>query len=549
MADIIFWLTSLFFFSFLIFNTISYLSLWEEKEFKLKRILIYLKETKKGRGLILGPENLIKWFAIFLYGTTIFLGGDFYYHILVALLYLYVFIKVILRIYHREFAFPTPSLNSFLIIIFALAFSAVLFVFPPLDRYLWILIIDRFHPLILIFFLGVFLIFFDFRQDTIINRAIDKLEKHKNLLTISVVGSYAKGSTREFIARILAIKFNVLENTTPFSNALGIAKTIISRLTRDTQVFVVEMNDYKPHDIYEMSNIARPKIAVITGINDEKISVFGSINNIIDSKYEIVETLPRDGIVLLNGDNPNAISLYDRIRHKKFIFSSFSNGERQVLHRFGTGQPSIEAENIKLSKFSVSFNVHVLGRKYRLSNIKLIGLQNVENLLPGIFLGLYLGIDFALIRKEIAKIVPLSQTMNPSKTAKGTILINDTYNSHINSVKGAVEYMKLYKGKRILILEPLTELGKNAYQDHLGLGKEIGKACDYLFLTNDNYYKPLILGIAQEKSLCLVQVLPPVKIVKFIEKNIGPSDVVVFEGKEAYNSFSLIASEPVYPIR
>ena len=546
MADIILWLTSLFFFSFLISNTFSWFGLWEEKGFKFSRILIHLIETKKGRSLVLGWGNALKWLVILLYSATIFLGGDFYYHILVALVYLYGFIKVILRIYHREFAFPALSLNSLLIIFLALTISAVLFVFPPLDRYLWMLIIDRLHPLILVFFLSIFLVFFDFRQDTIINRAIDKLEKHKNLLTISVVGSYAKGSTREFIARILDIKFNVLENTTPFSNALGIAKTIISRLTRDTQLFVVEMNDYKPHDIYEMSNIARPKIAVITGINDEKISVFGSINKIIDSKYEVVETLPRDGIVLLNGDNVNAISLYDRIRHKKFTFSSFSNERRQAPHRSGTGQASIEAENIKLSKFSVSFDVRVLGRKYRLLNIKLIGAQNVENLLPGIFLGLYLGIDFALVRKEIAKIVPLPQTMNPSKTAKGTVLINDTYNSHINSVKGAVEYMKLYKGKRILILEPLTELGKNAYRDHLELGKEIGKVCDYLFLTNDNYYKPLISGIQGEKSLCLVQVLPPVKIAKFIEKNTGLSDVVVFEGREAYNSFSLIASEPVF---
>src|SRR3990167_8737257 len=119
MADIIFWLTSLFFFSFLISNTFSWLGLWEEKDFKFSRILIHLIETKKGRSLILGWGNALKWSAIFLYSTTIFLGGDFYYHILVFLVYLYVFIKVILRIYHREFAFPTLSLNSLLIIFLA----------------------------------------------------------------------------------------------------------------------------------------------------------------------------------------------------------------------------------------------------------------------------------------------------------------------------------------------------------------------------------------------------------------------------------------------
>ena len=105
--------------------------------------------------------------------------------------------------------------------------------------------------------------------------------------------------------------------------------------------------------------------------------------------------------------------------------------------------------------------------------------------------------------------------------------------------------MKLYKGKKILILQPLTELGKNAYQDHLELGKEIGKVCDYLFLTNDNHYKPLVIGIQEEKSLCLVQVLPPAKIAKFVDKNTKAPDIVVFEGREAYNSFSLIASRSI----
>ncbi|MBI4091763.1 MAG: hypothetical protein HY427_00955, partial [Candidatus Levybacteria bacterium] len=243
----------------------------------------------------------------------------------------------------------------------------------------------------------------------------------------------------------------------------------------------------------------------------------------------------------------NTMSLYDQIKYKKFVFSFQDESSRSpAFAKASAGQADIKALDVKLSKFSISFGVSVFGRKYKFSNIKLIGIQNVENLLPGIFLGLYLGIDFSLIRKQIAKLSPLPRTMDASRTAAGVILINDTYNTHINSTRTAIEYMKLYKGKRILVLEPFSELGKNAYQDHLELGKEIGKVCDYLFLTNDNYYKLLISGIAQEKSLCLVQVWPPVKIAKFIEKNVGASDVVVFEGREAYNSFSLIASEPVF---
>ena len=274
---------------------------------------------------------------------------------------------------------------------------------------------------------------------------------------------------------------------------------------------------------------------MITGINDEKSSVFGSLEKIIDSKYEVVSELPRDGIVLLNGNDINTMSLYEKTKNKKFIYGKDSNRDLS----------DISAQNIRLNKLSISFEVRVFGRKYKLSNIKLLGEQNIENLLPGIFLGLYLGIDFSLIKQEISRLRPLPRTMDPARTTKGTILINDTYNTNLNSIRRAVEYVKLYRGKRILVLEPLIELGKNAFQDHLELGKEIGKVCDYLFLTNDNYYEPLLTGVKSQKSLCIVQVLPPAKIAKFVDRSTQSPAVVVFEGREAYNSFSLIAAEPV----
>src|SRR3989344_5424865 len=515
MADLVFRLTSIFFFSFLIFNAFSWVKLWEDKEYRAKRILIYIRETKRGRSLILGWENLVK--------------------ILIIFLYFYFFLKILYKIYNREFLLPRISFNVILIILLTLAVSIVLYLLPPLDQFLWMVIIDKLLPFITAFFISIFLVFFDFKQDTIINRAIDKFNKHKHLLTVAIVGSYAKGSTKEFITRILSIKFNVLENDTPFNSALGIAKTILSKLDTRKQVFIVEMEDYKKGDVSEMCNIASPKIAVITGINDEKTSVFGNLDNVIESKYEVVGSLPRDGIVILCGNNPNTMSLYSRIKNKKFIYSFEEAGLASDIY----------SSNIKIFRFFVSFDVRVFGKKHKVSDIKLVGLQNVENLLPGFFLGLYLGIDFSLIRKELLRLRPLPRTMDPAKNSKGSILINDTYNTHINSIRGAIEYMKLYKGKKILILQPLTELGKNAYQDHLELGKEIGKVCDYLFLTNDNHYKPLVIGIQEEKSLCLVQVLPPAKIAKFVDKNTKAPDIVVFEGREAYNSFSLIASRSI----
>ncbi len=538
MSGALFYITSFFFFVFSIVNGIAWLKLWEDKEFKWKRVFIHLKDTKQGRSILFGVENITKWILILVYSVTIFVNGfDNYYHLLVFVLYFVIFLKIIWKVYNRDILLPNIPLNNILIILFASCFIFLLFVFPPLDRFLWIIILDKSIALIIALFVALFLVFFDFNTDIIINNAVSKLANNQNLLSIAVVGSYGKGSTKEFISRILLTKFNVLENKTPYINALGIARTILKELSLKKQIFIAEMDDYKAGDIQEMSNIIHPKIAVVTGINNERMSIFGNMEKIIKSKNEVIESIPHDGIVIFNGNNKYTRNLYGETKIKKFIYTT---------ENFRIKNSNIKAFNIKQAKFSLSFDILAFGRKYKISKVKLLGLQNVENLLPGIFIGLYLGLDFSVIRKAIANLRPLPKTMEPNIMARGTVLINDTYNANINSVKRVLDYMKLYKGRRIFVLEPLIELGKNAYKDHYSLGLEIGKVCDYLFLTNNNYYKPLIDGVNKANSLCMVGVFSPGKIAEFIEREGARDDVVVFEGQEAYNSLIILTSELVH---
>src|SRR3990172_37838 len=108
------------------------------------------------------------------------------------------------------------------------------------------------------------------------------------------------------------------------------------------------------------------------------------------------------------------------------------------------------------------------------------------------------------------------------------------------------DYIKIYKGKKILVLEPLIELGKNAENDHIKLGQEIGKVCDFLFLTNDNYYKSIRSRIKNGVKACSIQFFPPLKIAEFIEKSCNKNDVVIFEVHESLGSFLALRSESPY---
>lgn len=536
MQDILFQITSFFFFVGLLVTVLSYLKLLSERGYSAKRLFIYLWETKRGRGILMGKISFVKWALILAYVATVFEPLDRPYHFLVALFYLILFLKVLILVFNRQIPLPKFSISTILVIFLTVTLEIVLFMFSPLDHFLWILILDKLLAIFLLLFLLLVSVFFDFGRDFALNRAIEKIVRHKKLLSIAVIGSYGRGSTKEFISHILALRYNVLETRETYSSTLSIAKMINSDLTAKKQIFIAEIDDYSKDDIAQMCMLINPKILVVCGINEQKLSVFGSLDKILSSKLEAVNSLSRDGIALFNGNSENTRRLYEMTTNKKFIY----------LVQDAAQAADIIATDVKEGKFSLSFNVSIRGKTYKLSNLKLLGRQNIENLLPAIFIGVYAGIDFALIRRELEKIRPLVRTMEPKSLASGAIIIDDTYNANINSVLRALSYIKLYHGKKVLVFEPLVELGKNTESVHQELGVIIGATCDFLFLTNDNSQKAIERGIMDAGSSCKISISTPAKVSKFIRRECGKDDVVLFVGRESATFLSGLGAQPVY---
>ncbi len=536
MSDILSKLTSLIFLLSLALASFSWIKLFEDKDYRWDRLYVHFKETKRGHEALLGFVSLLKWLVIAFYAITIFSSNlDGLYHVIVLAFYFFVLIKFIARAKDKDLDFPSFSINNILIFVFAFSVELILFGIAPLDMYLWILILDKLLIFFIFFFSFILGIFFDFRNDAAINRAISKIQKHPNLLSIAIIGSYGRGSTKEFLSKILSIKYNVLETDTAFNNSLGIAKAVNSALTAKKQIFVAEIEDYKRGDIQEMMGIINPKIVIICGINQQKVSYFGGMNEVLSSKYEAIEYLNRDGIVLFNGNNDYANLLYDKTNKKKFKYLTGEENQGDVI-----------ASNIREGKFNLSFDVKIFGKTYKLSNIKLLGMQNIENLLPAIFIGAYVGIDFASVRRALVTLKPLVGTMEPKIKKNGVILIDDTHNANINSVLRATSYAAPYKRKKVLVLEPLVELGKSASSELEKIGFEIGKTFDFVFLTNDNYFESIARGITKAASSCKFSIASPAGIAKFVNSDCSREDVVIFEGKQAAKSLSLITADKIY---
>lgn len=521
----LFILTSFLFLVWVMRNTLFWVHLWQLKEYRLDRVLIHLRETYQGKNLLFSSFSVIKLLTIVSFILVAFnskLLTD--YQVAVFLIYVFCTFLLFKEIRSRTLKRPALTVKAFICVLLSFLVIFLLFLLPMVERFLWFLILDKFLP-----FVVSFLVFFlafptEIYRDWKIARAVKKIKKHRRLLVIGVTGSYGKSSTKDYIAQILGHKFNVLYTRGSNNTSIGIANTILSGLKNNTQVFVVEMGAYKIGEIEEMCRIINPKIGVLTAVSDQHLSLFGSIENTMKAKYELIESLPKNGLALFSGSNQNALHLYHQAIKRKILYTKDPNDKNF--------QADICAKNIIVKRDSLVFDLATKDRFFSLE-APVIGRQNIDNVLPGICIALYFGMTEEEIKEAVLLLKPLPKTMNRYELKKGISIIDDTFNASPDAVLAAIDYMRIYKGKKILILQPMIELGRNADYEHQKLGRIASVFCDYLFLTNTNFYDSIQKGVKEGRGRCKVKVSKLNGFLAFFRRNAKKDDVIVFEGKES----------------
>jgi len=537
----VYFLTTALFLVSLVRNAVFWTFLWQNKEYRIDRMFIHFRETGQGRSIFIGIESWLKNFLIIFFFLAIF-NQELYrvFPLLVLGVYSLTAIKVIWEIKNKKIRSPLITPKIVVIIFLSFAITSVLYTIPILDYYFWLLFLEHFLTITIAVLFMLFSIPSDFYKDTLINKAIKKRAQYKNVTVIGITGSYGKGSVKEFLYTTLSHKFNVLKTASTYNTPIGIARTILSGLDAKKRIFIVEMGAYKTGDITFMSHMVKPKMGIITAVNDQHVSLFGSIDKIKKSKYELVESLPKDGIALFNGNNEVTHKFYQKCKKKKILyFADYNNlGIRADLRAF----------DIKENKFSLSFSLIFKNQNLGKFHVNLLGRHNIQNVLPCIAVAYELGMNSSEIKFALAKIVPMEKTMQPFTNLKRVTLIDDTYNANPDAAIVACEYMKVYKGKKVYVLQPMIELGKHAGQDHYRVAKIVSGIANVFFVTNGNFLKDIKKGVGEGSRNCVLQVATPKAISDYILKNCKVGDVAVFEGKESAFPLNLLDKDPVHSI-
>ena len=135
---------------------------------------------------------------------------------------------------------------------------------------------------------GVTRVFENARNDKFVLRAKKTLD-NSDIIRVGIVGSFGKTSVKNILRAILSEKFQVVQTPESYNTPIGIAKTVFSEEFAQKQVLIAEMGARKTGDIAELCELIRPDFAVFTGVCEQHISSFKSLENVFAEKSEIIK--------------------------------------------------------------------------------------------------------------------------------------------------------------------------------------------------------------------------------------------------------------------
>lgn len=493
--------------------------LWQLKEYHLGRFLDHF-QTYKGKKLFLDYLLLIKILIFSGIIITARLGfSEFKFDLvyLTALIFLLEAVFSFKNFWKRTFKKPIWTQKT--AFLFNLGISGgILIVF---FSFLLELKLTRFTALFLLFdilipvILSVMILIFQplaaILRYRFIKKAKKKRESFKNLLVIGITGSYGKTSTKEFLATILSARFKVLKTQEHQNSEVGISQCILNELTEDHEIFICEMGAYNKGGIKLLCDIAKPKIGVLTGINEQHMATFGSLENIIKTKYELIESLPQGGLAFFNGKNKYCQELYQKTLRP----SSLRGPESAPQGQSKAGQASIKSflygENSGLGLENLE-GAKVVAKALGMTDEEIeLAVRKIENKFPGI--KIRDGID-------------------------GLRIIDATFSANPNSVITHLEYLKGLGGRKIVVMPCLIELGKASKEVHERIGQKIAEVCDLAIITTKDRFKeikavsiPLRGTSASQRKVEVVFVEDSKKIFEKIKEFCSDGDAVLLESR------------------
>ena len=279
---------------------------------------------------------------------------------------------------------------------------------------------------------------------------------------IGITGSNGKTSTKELLVKFLKTKFNIDYSKGNYNSTISLPLSLLTCNSK-SDYCVLEMGASKAGEIDFLCTITKPHIGIITNISESHLDGYQDFNELIDTKLALYESIVNSGgTYFLNKDdsNINTENNYENI----VTYSSFDKTAEYF------------ADTSKIQEGIVRINDYSFNVPYK-------SVIFASNFLASFSIASSLGVDNQDIQDSL-KSFEFPDGRGRITEVDGDIIIDDTYNANLNSMKSGISELKLIKDKNQsinLILGDMLDLGTFSKSHHSALGEFIS---DLNFIDN-----------------------------------------------------------------
>lgn len=410
----------------------------------------------------------------------------------------------------------------------------------------------------------------EFIQNLIAQKAKRLVEKYHPII-VGVTGSVGKTSTRDAIATFLSTTFDVAPNFKNYNNEFGMPLTIFGKKSpgrsvfgwlsvlfssprKFPQVFVLEYGIDRPGDMDALCEIATPTIAVMTRISHVHAEFFRSVEQLAEEKAKLLETVPENGLVVLNADDPRVMGLAQHARapYRTYGFSGAAH-VRAVDYGLWTRDDFSFEPGELFSK--LSFGVVSNHSRLDIEMKNVLGRSTASAVLAGVVVARHLGVSDEQIRSVIPRLVFEPGRMNAIAGIKGSLILDGSYNAAPASMQSALEVLAEFhpaeSARRIAVLGHMAELGQYTEQEHRLVGmkaQEIG--VDVLVtvgeMARDTRRGAIEAGMTEVHTQHFSD---PVEAGRWLDGELRKGDIVLVKGSQSARMEKVVKDVMAEPMR